>query len=566
MTDLLIRGGTVVDGTGTPGFRADVRVSGDRISEVGPDLAPRGERELDASGACVSPGFIDTHTHLDPSLFWDPLADPLPQHGVTTVVTGNCSLSLFPMTAERRPSAMRMFCDIEDMPEHTLETGVPWSWEGYDGYRQTLERGGLAVHTAALIGHSTLRIYGLGEEAWERPSTAEERAKLAQALDACLAAGAFGFSTSYHDRDRNNRRVPSYLADDAELVALLDVLGRRGAGLVELIPDQGKPDPTEDVRRVAHLCAERDLTCAWNGLVEMPLAPQMAQLHLDCARELQEQGVRLYPQVTPRTIDFNVNWEQTVVFRWQPEGWHRLVLAEGEAAKRALLSDPEWRRVAREEWDAVEVPMFPVDRLWDIRLVSVERPELEPWLGRSLEDLTKERGGHPSDVLADWVLENDLRPGVVAAGIANANVDRVAEILTHPATVISASDAGAHVQMMCAAGDTTLLLTRHVKERGDLSLEQAVHELTGRQAELFGFGRRGRIAPGWAADLTVFALDELHWDRDVFASDLPGGASRLRRPPGGYRYTVAAGELTQEAGTLTGARPARTLAPGERVS
>ena len=480
---------------------------------------------------------------------------------MTSVVTGNCSLSLFPMTRQRRSSAMRMFCDIEDMPEHTLDKGVPWSWEGYDGYRETLERGGLAVHTAALIGHSTLRIYALGEAAWERPSSAEERAALARALDACLAAGAFGFSTSYHDRDRDNRLVPSALADDAELVALLDVLGRRGAGLVEFIPNQGKEDPTEDVRRVAGLCAERDLTCAWNGLVEMPLMPQMAQRHLDCAQELQERGVRVYPQVTPRTIDFNVNWDRTVVFRWHPKGWHRLILTESAEEKRAMLADAEWRRAAREEWDTVEVKMFPVDRPRDIRFVSVERPELEPWLGRSLEELAAERGGHLSDVLADWVLENDLRPGVVAAGIANANVDAVAEILTHPATVISASDSGAHVQMMCAAGDTTLLLTRHVKERGDLSLEQAVHELTGRQADLFGFGRRGRIAPGWAADLTVFSLDELHWDRDVFASDLPGGASRLRRPPGGYRYTVVSGEITQEAGALTGARPARTLDP-----
>jgi len=559
MADLLIRGGVVVDGTGAPAFRADVRVQGDSIVEVGPDLSLQGERVLDAGGACISPGFIDSHTHLDPSLFWDPLADPLPQHGVTTVLTGNCSLSLVPIVGAQRDSAMNLFCDIEDMPPQTLEQGLPWNWETFSEYREELDRGGLAVHTAALIGHSTLRLYGMGEAAWDRAASDSERAQLVRALEACMAAGAYGFSTSFYDRDKNNRPVPSCHADRAELEALVDVVAQSGAGFVEFIPDQGKEDPTEDVRRVARICAERGVTSTWNGLVVSEMAPQLASLQLACADELQREGVRVYPQVSPRTIDFNINWDQTLVFTTQPRGWNQVILAEGEDKTRAVLEDAEWRRVAREEWDSVTASLFPVRQPENIRFNEVRSRELEPWLGKSLADLVEAWGGHPSDVLADWVLMNDLRPGVVAVGIANGDVERVAELLQHPATIVSSSDAGAHVQMMCAAGDTTLLLTRHVRDRSDLTLERAIHELTGRQAELFGFGRRGRVATGWHADLTVFSLDELDWGLDRFVNDLPAQAARLRRPAGGYRYTIASGEVTQEAGELTGARPARML-------
>ena len=194
-----------------------------------------------------------------------------------------------------------------------------------------------------------------------------------------------------------------------------------------------------------------------------------------------------------------------------------------------------------------------------MRFIDVTKPELEPWLGQTLADLTAARGGHPSDVFADWILENDLRPGILVVGVGNGNVDAVAELLVDPDTVVASSDAGAHVQMMCAAGDTTLFLARHVRDRGDLTVEQAVHELSGKHADVFGFDDRGHIEPGKVADLTVFALDELHWDDDVFVHDLPDGSPRLRRPPGGYRYTLAAGEVTQEDGVLTDARPAGVL-------
>ena len=210
--------------------------------------------------------------------------------------------------------------------------------------------------------------------------------------------------------------------------------------------------------------------------------------------------------------------------------------------------------------------MFPHRHPEMVRFVEVHGTDNERWLGRSLADLIAERGGHPSDVLADFVLANDCRPGVVAKGIANADVDGVARVLADPSVIISSSDAGAHVQMMCASGDTTLLLTRHVRERGDFSLEWAVHQLTGRQAEVFGFDGRGRDrGRGNVADLTVFSLDELHYGEDRFVDDLPGGGSRLRRPEGGYRATIVAGVPVQLGGEMTGALPGRVIGSDDDI-
>jgi N-acyl-D-aspartate/D-glutamate deacylase len=205
--------------------------------------------------------------------------------------------------------------------------------------------------------------------------------------------------------------------------------------------------------------------------------------------------------------------------------------------------------------------MFPHRRIHKARFVEVFGDENQPWLGRTLADLVAERGGHPSDVFADFVLANDCHPGVVAVGVANDDVEGVAQTLVDPAVLVSSSDAGAHAQMLCASGDTTLLLTRHVRERGDFTLEGAIHQLTGRQATEFGFRDRGSVAPGAIADVAVFSLDELHYDQDEFVFDLPSGGARLRRPEGGYRATVIDGIPVQVDGKATGALPGRVLGP-----
>ena len=215
MGDLLVRGGEVIDGRGAPPRRADLRVRAGRITEIGIDLKPQGERQIDAGGAFVTPGFIDGHTHVDPALWWDPGCDPLPSHGVTTVVTGNCSLSLAPLKKENRASLTDMFCFIEDLPNEAFEAGIPWSWETWPEYRSAFDARGAAVQVAPLVGHSALRLHVIGEESYERASTEAERTAIAALMRECLTAGAFGLSTSFLDTDRAGRPVPSRAADDA---------------------------------------------------------------------------------------------------------------------------------------------------------------------------------------------------------------------------------------------------------------------------------------------------------------------------------------------------------------
>ncbi len=559
MADLLVAGGTVVDGSGGPSTRADVRVRDGRIAEIGPRLTADGERVIDAAGALVTPGFIDNHTHVDPSLWWDTSCDPMPQHGVTTVLMGNCSLSLAPVRAADRAGVTSLFCYIEDLPESAFDSAIPWAWETWPQYQAHASRQGFSVNASGYVGHTPLRLFVMGQQAWDRPATEPERREMAEVLDQSLAAGALGLSTSMgFDEDRDKRPVPSRLADDAELTALLDVVAAHRRA-VQFIPDQtGGRAMRADVERMAGLCGPRQLPHTWIGIFHDENHPDAALRMLDHAHGLQQQGINTLPQISPRTLDIRVNWQGGMSWFTLAEGWHRAVQANPED-KRRLLSDPQWRAVAREEWDRVPRTMIPHKYPDRLRLVEVRRPELTGWVGRSLADLVAERGGHPSDVLADWVLDNELDPGLVGVGVANSDPAGVAATLTHPASLLGNSDAGAHLQMMCATGDSTLLLTRHVRDRGDLSVESAVHQLTGRQAAAFGLTDRGELRVGAIGDLTVFNLDELSWDTDVFVDDLPAGGRRLRRPAGGYRYTAIAGDVTQQDGTITEARPGRFL-------
>lgn len=554
--DLLIRGGDVVDGTGVPARRADVRVRRGRVIQVGPQLEAEGEPEIDASGAVVTPGFIDTHAHTDPQVFWDPTLDPDSLHGVTTMLVGNCSLSLYPVSELTRSEVADLFAYIEDVPRHLFDDEVPWTWDDYAGYRDSVNERGIGINLAPLVGHSPLRLAVMGDDAWLRPATVGEIASMASLLEDSIGAGAWGLSTSFLDVDKHGREVPSRAATGEEFDGLLDVLAQSGRGVLEVVPNLLGGTAEAELEDLARRCGARGIPMTWTGFVHLDSAPEVTEAWIAISARLRnEVGVALYPQLSPRTVDFRLNWDSSMMFMSMPEGWHKVIAAQGREAKAAILSDPSWRDVARAEWDRTEKAMFPVNDISKARFVEVIGDENAAWMGRTLEDLVAERGGHPSDALADFVLANDCRPGLVAMGISNADVDGVARTLAHPDVLISSSDAGAHVQMLCASGDTTLLLTRHVRDRHDFTLEWAVHALTGRQADVFGFHGRGVIAEGKVADLAVFALDELHYDQDVFVHDLPDGGARLRRPEGGYRATVVGGVPVQIGGKATGARP-----------
>lgn len=556
---VLVKNGTVVDGTGSARFRADVRVRGGRIVEIGPALEPDGEEVVDATGAFVTPGFIDTHSHLDPHMWWDATCDPNLQHGVTTSLIGNCSLSLFPVRPETARGVSEVFAYIEDVPLHAFTEHVPFTWRNYDEYRDAVHARGVSMNFMALMGHTPLRLYVMGDDAWTRVATDDEIAQMVAVFDQAMHDGAWGLSTSFFDEDLQGRPVPSRVADDRELEALLDVIEKHGRGFVEFVPDLTGTDPQAGMDRLADLCGPRGIPITWTGFTYTDSSPSRTEHWLELTRSYHERGVKFWPQLSPRSVDFRINWDSSMMFMSFPEGWHRVIRAEGADAKAALLADPAWRAAARAEWDRVDKAMFPHQRLQFARIVEVHDPSDAAWLGKSLADLVAARGGHPSDVFADFVLANDCAPGVVAVGISNSNVEGLARTFANPYVLVSSSDSGAHVQMLCASGDTTLFLTRHVRDREDCSLEHGIWQLSGRQAEVFGIRDRGTIALGQAGDLVVFSLDELHWDDDEFVADLPGGALRMRRPDGGFRVTIVNGEIVQRDGTVTEARPGRML-------
>ncbi|MCE2391501.1 MAG: amidohydrolase family protein [Proteobacteria bacterium] len=555
MSDLLVRGGSVVDGSGGPAFRADVRVRAGRIAEIAPILEPRGETEIDARGGLVTPGFIDAHTHYDPAVFWDPECDPMPLHGVTSMVIGNCSLSLAPLPARHRDALVGAFGYIEDIPEVAFERGVPWSWESWAEYRDALDRRGTAVNLVGLVGHSALRMSVMGDEAWQRVATPAERDALAGLLEECLDAGGFGLSTSLADVDAQGRPVPSRRADDEEFVALVERLGRRGSGVVEFVPlidsQQGRLDGVE---RIHGVCRGAGVRASWTGFVAG--RPEATRELLDQARRTQAEAGGVFPQFSPRPPGARVCLDRTISFSFIP-AWHKLVQADPDQ-KRRMLRDDWWRGKAREHWDRRTSPFFPnrASRYPDVELTDPE--------GRtsSFADRIEAHGGHPSDALADWLLDCDLDVGIRTRG--RFDESQIAELLRDPALLVGSSDAGAHCQMFCGAGDSTLVLSRYVRDRRDLSMADAVRRLTSEVADHFGVRDRGRVEVGLAGDLVVLDLAELEWGEEELVADLPGGGERLRRPARGYRATVVGGVPTQLGGVPTDERPGRFLDPSSR--
>ncbi len=566
MADLLVRGGRVIDGTGAPATPADVRVRDGVIVEVGPSLERQGETELDAGGACVAPGFIDIHTHYDGSIWWDPSVDPMPLHGVTTVVTGNCAISLAPLNRDDQAALVDMFCYIEDLPVGPVSTAVPWTWRTWPEYRAAFNAAGASCNVAPLVGHNNLRMMVLGEESFERAATDDERAQLVALTLECMQAGAFGVSLSFVDLDSKRRRVPSRMGSPGELRDIGDALASTGRGLVQYVPRFMKTDGyIKDIDRVAAACGDAGVAHTYAPVLTGRGSRESSDAVMAHTREVRAAGGRVWPQVSPKSgFDIRLVFDgSTAPYAGMP-AWAAMAAAGG-AEKTAMLADPAWRERAREDWGSTVFTLFPKHALESFTVSAVANPELRVFEGKPFRAVMDARPGHPADVLAQWVLETDAESNLVRPGSADEDPDHMAALLSDDDVLVGASDAGAHVLALCGAGDTTLLLTRHVRARGDLSVEAAVHKLTGQAAAAFGIRDRGVVSPGYAGDLAVFDLDELKYEREVIVADMPGGAKRFTRPTGGYRATIVNGAVTQLDGHQTGAHPGRMLhsaAPG----
>jgi N-acyl-D-amino-acid deacylase len=514
--DLVIRGGTVVDGTGAAGRVADVAIDGDRVAEIGPGLD--GRRELDAGGHVVTPGFIDIHTHYDAQVFWDPALTPSSWHGVTSVVAGNCGFSIAPCRPEHRSLIGRTLQHVEDMSLSTLEAGIPWEFETFPEYLDAVERHGSVLNYTAYVGHTAVRLFVMGDEGYEREEpTADELARMADTVREAVQAGAAGFATSSaptHSGD-GGRPVPSRLASLPELETLVMPLHDLGRGVGAFTP--GERIHHTDVYALQHRVG-RPFT--WTALLTVqgsPFASSMAELS---AKE-RAAGADVWPQVTCRPLTFRMTLAEPFTFNTVPS--FTKLMDRPIAERLAAYRDPQWRHTAQDELANGRV----FRPRWDNVTIAESRDhhDLE---GQSVATYATARGLEPLDALLDLAVSEDLTTRVRTV-LANDDETMIARLLRQDGMLLGLSDAGAHVGQLCDACLPTDLLGNWVREREVLSLEGAVHKLTGEPAGVFGFADRGVLAPGRAADVAVF-------DPDTVA---PGPLRRIRDFPADGERLVA---------------------------
>jgi N-acyl-D-amino-acid deacylase len=528
--DVVIRGGTLVDGTGAPGRPADVAVAGGRIVGVGPGLD--GRRELDASGQVVAPGFVDIHTHYDAQVFWDPALTPSSYHGVTTVVAGNCGFSIAPVRPDGVDLLARTLQHVEDMSFDTLAAGVPWdAFETFPQYLDAVEARGVGLNYGCYVGHTAVRLFVLGPEAYERPATPAELAAMQQAVADAMAAGAIGFATSAsptHNGDAG-RPVPSRVADLAEVEALLDPVRDAGRGVVALLP--GGVIPHEDMfalqRRVG-----RPFT--WTALLTVrgyPYHEGVVAAH-EAARA---EGVEVWPQVSCRPLVFQMNLLEPFTFNSRPA--FAALMGKPVEEREAAYRDPAWRAAT---WAELQGRGGGLPINWPALSVaeSASRPDLA---GRAVVDLAEERGVTALDAMLDIALADGLRTRFDSV-LANDDPDAIAWLLPRDDVLLGLADSGAHVSQLCDACFATDLLGPWVRDREVMPLERAVHKLTAEPARVYGLDDRGVVADGNAADLVVFdpATVEPGPLRRVW--DFPAGGERLvADAPVGVTHTLVNG-------------------------
>ncbi|MCC5872552.1 MAG: amidohydrolase family protein [Gammaproteobacteria bacterium] len=535
--DLIIRNGRLVDGTGLPGFLGDLGVADGRIVHVGGRIPGRAAREIDAAGAVVAPGFIDPHTHFDVQLLWDGQARPALEHGITTVVPGNCSLSLAPLKAEHRPRLVGMFQQIEEMPDAAFDGAFEWTWESFDGYLDALE-GKLGVNVAPLAGHSVIRLWVMGDAATERAATAEELTAMQALLRQCLEAGAIGLSTSFVDVDEKLQPVPSRYAHFEEIDALASVLGEYGR-MLQVVPEFYATDITlARVDQLAELSLKHQIPTTFSPLFDSAATPDNVNRVLARVSEQMARGARVWPQVQTRPIDISFTFEvASLMFAFTP-GWYVTMRLPREE-KIAALSNPER---LDELVDAAE-PGGNIERFESVRVRAVIRREDEALVGRTLGDIAAERGSTPARVMVAIALANDLQASFLAADLGHNDPARIGPLLAHPMVHIGASDGGAHIQSFATYGDTGYLFRHFVRDRQDFTLEGAVKKITADTARIWGITDRGLLKPGMAADITIFDPDVIDRAEEEVAHDMPEQGMRYVRHARGIEAVIVNGEL-----------------------
>ncbi len=536
--DLVIRGGVLVDGTGAPAYRGDLAIRDGRVAALGVLNGAGARRTIDASGMVVAPGFVDIHTHYDAQVFWDRMLTISPWHGVTSVVMGNCGFGVAPTRPAHRELILRTLENVEGMSLDALNAGLgaDWPFETFPEYLDAIERRGSVINVGALVGHTPVRLYVMGEEATEREATPDEVAAMRALVADALRAGAVGFATSKSPTHVGyaGRPVPSRAASVDEIATLAGTLGDAGRGIMQATI--GRELFLAEFAAIQR-ATRRPVT--WTALLGGMLGPDGHRAVLEQTAQLQRDGVDVVPQVACRPLNFEFQWKAP--FPFESMALFKPVSAADFAGKKRIYADPEFRRAFRERGERGGIAAR-----WSDTVIS-DAPT-EPALNeRNVAEVAAERGMHPVDLVLDLALASNLEARFRMA-VMNNDESIVAELLRDPTTVLGLSDAGAHASQLCDAPFATHLLSHWVREKQVLTLEQAVRMLTSRPAELFGLVDRGTLAVGGAADVTVFDPDTVGCSSLRRVRDLPAGADRLVADATGIRAVVVNGVVIREDG------------------
>ena len=542
--DLLIKNGSVIDGTGSATKQADLGIKDGVIVSIG-QVEGEALETIDAKDLVVSPGFIDIHTHFDPQLCWDGHATPSIEHGITTVVTGNCSLSLAPIKGkEDADKIVSMFGVIEDIKKTTFDEAVPFSWQSFPEYLDHI-RPKLGINVGALIGHSAIRLFVMGPESQEREATQEEISKMCDIVREAMRAGALGISSSYVDIDENGDPVPSRFAGFDEKVALAQAMGESGRGIWQVVPYfPDMKQQLDNIRELGDISLAANVPCSLQPVLSSPTSPNAEEL-IEALEKEQARGARVFGQTMPRCFDLNMRLSETSMLLYALPRWKKIMDLPRE--QRLEQFKEQKSELVNEMKDAKgmsgSIPFLKVG--------SVKSDENQRYQGQYLGAIAQEENKELGEVILDLSIRDNLDTEFQLQNVINADKQAVAKIVSHPLCHFGASDAGAHITQFCGTGDTSHLLQHYVRETSTFSLEEAIHKMTGELAVDWGLADRGTLEEGKAADIVIFNSETVSVGKEEFVDDFPGEARRYVRKSEGYDVVIVNGAIAYQDGRYT---------------